>query len=95
MAEFSKRERTKYVKNDQQKDPFESKIVLEGVTGSVKFYNEEKGYGFLRTGNTQDIFFHVTKIPLDVEINQEGLSFIFDVATTRKGMQAVNMKLVV
>jgi len=93
VSELSKREQTRYIKKETHADPFHEKITMEGLTGAVRFYDHDKGYGFLRTGNTVDIFFHVTKLPPGMETIEEGLIFNFDVATTRKGMQAVNMKI--
>ena len=39
-------------------------------TGTVKFFNPKKGYGFIAIeGSEKDIFLHKTRIPLGVTIN--------------------------
>ena len=43
-----------------------SKLLNQYVRGTVKFYNEEKGYGFI-TVNGQDVFFHVSKLNIKEE----------------------------
>lgn len=91
MSEYFKKEKTKFVKNEKKKEGYAERVISIGCSGTVKFYDEEKGYGFLRTGNTQDVFFHVTQLPPGLPEIPEGMAFTFDVAETRKGMQAVNM----
>ena len=59
-------------------------------TGTVKFFNEEKGFGFIKPDNGgEDIFVHMTGIengPIT-----EGDSVQFEVGEGRKGPCAVNV----
>lgn len=93
MSDFYEKKQTRFIKNEKKKDGYVERIVTENVTGTVKFFDEEKGYGFIRTGNTQDVFFHCTKLPEGLNVIEEGLPLVFDVAETRKGLQAVNIRV--
>lgn len=60
-------------------------------TGTVKFFNESKGFGFIKNDETgEDIFVHVTGL-ID-KIDQED-SVEFDLVEGKKGMNAVNVKI--
>jgi CspA family cold shock protein len=47
-------------------------------TGTVKFYNAEKGYGFIQLADGGDIFFHITDLENDANdpMQGDGVSFI-------------------
>ena len=60
-------------------------------TGTIKFFNATKGYGFIKddaTGN--EIFVHITGL-VDQPVNT-GDKVSFDVAEGRKGLNAINVK---
>lgn len=60
-------------------------------TGTVKFFNDAKGFGFIEPDSgAKDIFVHVSGL-VD-EINQ-GDKVTFDVEDGRKGPNAVNVKV--
>ncbi|MDM8159828.1 cold-shock protein [Labilibaculum sp. A4] len=60
-------------------------------TGTVKFFNESKGFGFIKNSETgEDIFVHVTGL-ID-KIDQDD-KVTFDVVEGKKGMNAVNVKI--
>lgn len=59
--------------------------------GIVKFFNETKGFGFIKMdGNDQDIFVHVSG--LKEEIRQDD-RVTFEVQDGKKGLNAVNVRL--
>jgi CspA family cold shock protein len=59
-------------------------------TGTVKFFNETKGFGFIREEGTENEYFvHVSGL-ID-EIN-EGDKVEFELKEGRKGLNAVNVK---
>lgn len=59
-------------------------------TGTVKFFNETKGFGFITDDATQqDIFVHVTGLNEDIRQNDK---VTFEVTEGRKGLNAVNVK---
>ena len=60
--------------------------------GTVKFFNQTKGFGFITDeGNGTQIFVHVSGLKDEI---REGDSVTFEVTEGRKGPNAVNVKLV-
>lgn len=60
-------------------------------TGTVKFYNDAKGYGFIKEDNGAEIFVHATGLVDEIRDNDK---VSFDVAEGKKGQNAVNVKVV-
>ncbi|MCE3227690.1 MAG: cold shock protein [Bacteroidetes bacterium] len=58
--------------------------------GTVKFFNEEKGFGFIKEDNGQDIFVHVSGLKAQIRENDK---VTFDVEQGKKGLNAVNVQL--
>jgi len=59
--------------------------------GTVKFFNETKGFGFITPDNgTQDIFVHVTGLQADIRENDK---VVYEVEQGKKGLNAVNVRL--
>ncbi|AMR29629.1 cold shock domain-containing protein [Hymenobacter sp. UV11] len=62
-------------------------------TGTVKFFNETKGFGFIKNDETgQDIFVHVTDL-VDAKALQEKDKVQYEEAQGRKGPNAVKVSL--
>jgi len=60
-------------------------------TGTVKFFNEAKGFGFIKNNETQeDIFVHITGL---IDKIDQGDVVSYDVVDGKKGMNAVNVKI--
>ncbi len=60
--------------------------------GKVKWFNNQKGYGFIATENGKDVFVHYTAIKGDgYKSLQEGQAVEFDVVQGPKGEQASNV----
>jgi len=59
-------------------------------TGTVKFFNEAKGFGFIKEDGGQEIFVHVTGLQEDIRENDQ---VVFDIQEGKKGLNAVNVKL--
>ena len=60
--------------------------------GTVKFFNDEKGFGFIsEEGADKDHFVHVSGL---IDEIREGDSVEFDLEEGRKGLNAVNVKVV-
>lgn len=60
-------------------------------TGTVKFFNEAKGFGFIIDEETKtEYFVHVTGL---IDKVQEGDSVEFELKEGRKGLNAVNVKI--
>jgi cold shock protein len=59
----------------------------------VKFFNAEKGFGFIARADGDDVFVHYSAIQADgYRSLQEGQEVEFDVVPGKKGMQAQNVK---
>jgi len=58
--------------------------------GTVKFYNEAKGFGFIKSENGQEVFVHATGLSDKIRENDE---VTFEIQTGKKGENAVNVKL--
>jgi len=60
-------------------------------SGKVKFFNESKGFGFIKDNDSEkEYFVHVTGLIDKVRENDD---VTFDVTEGRKGLNAVNVKL--
>ena len=59
-------------------------------TGVVKFYNEAKGFGFIKSENGEEIFVHATGLQEEI---REDDNVVFDVQEGKRGVNAVNVKL--
>ncbi len=60
--------------------------------GTVKFFNESKGYGFITDAETNEEYFvHVSGL---IDEIQEGDNVEFELKEGRKGLNAVNVKAV-
>ena len=65
------------------------------VTGTVKFFNTEKGYGFISRDDGDDVFVHFSNIEGDGFKNlEEGQKVEFEVGPGRKGDEAQNVRMV-
>lgn len=63
-------------------------------TGKVKWFNAEKGYGFITSDEGKDIFVHYTSIQADgYRSLEEGQSVNFDVVEGDRGQQASNVTI--
>jgi len=63
--------------------------------GSVKFFNAEKGYGFITRDEGNDVFVHYSNIQGDgYKSLSEGQRVEFDVAPGRKGEEAQNVRVI-
>lgn len=61
-------------------------------SGKVKWFNNEKGYGFIEYSNTEDIFVHYSAIKIEgYKSLSEGDIVNFDLIETSKGLQAQNV----
>jgi cold shock protein len=65
------------------------------ATGTVKFFNNEKGYGFISREQGDDVFVHYSNIQASgYRSLEEGQRVEFDVAPGRKGEEAQNVRLI-
>jgi CspA family cold shock protein len=62
------------------------------MTGKVKWFNAEKGFGFITTDEGKDVFAHFSQIQKDgFKTLEEGETVSFDIVEGQKGPQASNI----
>ena len=65
------------------------------MVGRVKWFNNDKGYGFIEYKENEDVFVHYSAIELEgYKTLSEGQLVEFKLVETSKGYQALNVKLV-
>lgn len=62
-------------------------------TGKVKFYDSEKGFGFIQGDDGQEVFLHTTALPPEVTALKAGTRLEYGVADGRRGLQALSVRL--
>ena len=62
-------------------------------TGKVKFFNPDKGFGFLSNDEGEDVFVHRDALPTGVTELKSGQRVEFSIVSGRKGNQAMQVKL--
>jgi cold shock protein len=63
-------------------------------TGTVKWFNDAKGFGFITTDGGEDVFVHSSAIQArGFRSLQEGAQVEFDVIEGSKGLQAANVTI--
>ncbi|MBO8157916.1 putative cold-shock DNA-binding protein [Melghiribacillus thermohalophilus] len=63
------------------------------ATGKVKWFNSEKGYGFIEVEGSNDVFVHYSAIEGDgFRTLEEGEEVSFDIEEGQKGPQAANVR---
>lgn len=63
-------------------------------TGAVKWFDNEKGYGFISGGNGDDVFVHVSQVKEkgnDKDLH-EGEEVSYDIVDKDRGPQAINVQ---
>jgi CspA family cold shock protein len=65
------------------------------MQGKVKWFNKNKGYGFIITEDSKEYFVHwksiVTNSPRELKVLEQDEIVTFDLMETEKGIQAINI----
>jgi cold shock protein len=65
------------------------------ITGTVKWFNASKGYGFIERQDGPDVFVHFTAIEAEgFRTLQEGQQVEFSIEQGPKGLQAASVKII-
>ena len=82
--------------SDEEDYPMPDTIQIDPQTGKyigrMKWYNGQKGYGFIMRGGGEEIFFHKSNTAEDPGKIQEGQWVLYDVEETRKGPEATDVE---
>ncbi len=63
------------------------------MTGTVKWFNNKKGYGFITKDDGEDVFVHYSAIDMEgFKTLEEGQRVEFEIEESEKGPQAVQVK---
>ena len=63
------------------------------MKGTVKWFNNQKGYGFISTEEGKDVFVHYSGLVMEgFKTLEDGQAVEFDIVDGEKGPQATNVK---
>ena len=63
------------------------------LDGRIKWFDPDKGYGFIEMTGEKDIFIHINNLPNGIDKLTAGQPVRFQTETTKKGVRAVNIEL--
>ncbi|MFD1214077.1 cold-shock protein [Arthrobacter sp. GCM10027362] len=61
--------------------------------GKVKWFDADKGFGFLATDDGQEVFLHASALPAGVKEVKSGTRMEFGIATGKRGAQALSVRI--
>jgi CspA family cold shock protein len=62
-------------------------------TGKVKFFDDEKGFGFIAGDDGAEVFLHASALPAGTDTIKSGSRVEFGIADGRKGAQALSVRV--
>lgn len=81
------------VKSAKKTTPKPDLSIFDGIIfkGIIKFYEEEKSFGFILLENRRDLFFHKTALPDDIYQVESGQPVTFNIQYGKNGFVATNI----
>lgn len=74
---------------------FDSKEAINNMVGKVKWFNAEKGFGFIEREGGEDVFVHFSAITGEgFKSLDEGQEVEFDITDGERGPQASNVTVI-
>ncbi len=62
-------------------------------TGKVKFFDEEKGFGFIASDEGDEVFLHISALPAGTTSVKPGTRVEFGIVDGKKGAQALSVRV--
>ncbi len=93
LSQLTMGKRRCYSQNcEQNSRSFDDEGNVQAMEGKVKWFNAEKGYGFIETAEGGDVFVHFSAIQTEgFKTLEEGQSVEFDIVEGARGPQAANV----
>lgn len=62
-------------------------------TGKVKFFDEDKGFGFIASDDGSEVFLHTSALPTGVSVIRPGTRIEFGIVDGKRGAQALSVRI--
>lgn len=63
-------------------------------TGKVKFFDDEKGFGFIAGDDGSEVFLHISALPAGTSTIRQGSRVEYGIIDGRKGAQALSVRII-